>query len=296
MDSLVCYGSDITDAESAYRLLNETESKIRLFYVPEILENVNIQLHPVPGTMALHQLRNSQSENKIIYRTLSCFCNKVLNPGYCHCLDIKEHNLTIIQNQTILKNLKRQNNFKDSIDRKKNRKEISNLKKMKTSQNRSRHLKKFKVQPDDTDTSTDSEVTYAESDDSLWEGEENIDSDALDPEEMKVLTKNYKMEDKETDKIAAPTSKVTILSDIRITPENQAHIDLHNYFSRGKIVDKHFNLFSTLRVSDKENTINIYDDPIPSTSGKCNLKQNNKMMKVKQEIQNIETNYDIMQQ
>lgn len=167
LDSLVCYGSDITDAESAYRILNETETKIRLFYVPEILENVNIQLYPVPGTMALHQLRNSQSENKIIYRTLSCFCNKVLNPGYCHCLDIKEHNLTIIQKQTILKNLKRQNNFKDSIDRKKNRKEISYLKKMKTSQNRSRHSKKFKVQPDDTDTSTDNEVTYAESDDSL---------------------------------------------------------------------------------------------------------------------------------
>lgn len=103
------------------------------------------------------------------------------------------------------------------------------------------------------------------------------------------------MENKEKDKIAAPTLKVTIVSDIRITPENQAHIDLHDYFSRGKIVDKHFNLFSTSSVSDNENAINIYDDPIPSTSGKCNLKQNNKMIKIEQEIQNTETNYDIMQ-
>lgn len=78
MDSLVVYGSDITNAESAFELLKKSGIQIKLFYIPE--DTIQIQtmdLIPVPGN----------SENTISYRSLSCFCSQTgTKPGFCDCL------------------------------------------------------------------------------------------------------------------------------------------------------------------------------------------------------------------
>lgn len=103
MDSLVAYGSDITDAESAFEMLNKSGIKIKLFYIPEdTIQIQTMELTPVPGTMALHQVINTNSENTILYRSLSCFCPQAeTKPGFCNCLDLQE--ATLIKEATITK-------------------------------------------------------------------------------------------------------------------------------------------------------------------------------------------------
>lgn len=47
---------------------------------------------PVPQTMALHQIVNTETANVIKFRCLSCFCGDKLSPkGYSGCLDLKDH-------------------------------------------------------------------------------------------------------------------------------------------------------------------------------------------------------------
>ncbi|CAB3256475.1 unnamed protein product [Arctia plantaginis] len=96
MDSLVAYGSDITNAESAFELLKNSGIKIKLFYIPEDTIQMQImELIPVPGTMTLHQVINTNSENTILYRSLSCFCPQAeTKPGFCNCLDLQQATLT----------------------------------------------------------------------------------------------------------------------------------------------------------------------------------------------------------
>lgn len=94
LDSFVAYGYDITDASTAFKLLQESETKIKLFYIPydSILKD-SPDLVPVPNTMKIHQIiNNPDSENSILYRNLSCFCQKT-RPGFCNCFNVKPTNL-----------------------------------------------------------------------------------------------------------------------------------------------------------------------------------------------------------
>lgn len=331
LDSFVSYGSDITDAESAYRLLKETETKIRLFYVPEIHENVNTQLCPVPGTMGIHQLRNSDSENNIYYRTLSCFCDKASIPGYCQCFDIKEHNLKNIQKpkQPVEKdydNFKSKSNYfeEPSTSLKKCKIKVNNFKNHDCMNNmdtamiqdqsnkmlvakdgdknaisqrkRLRHLRRY-INDDDSDASIESSVNLVESDGIVWQGDEVMEFDQLDRDEHEVATisiENSEFEHKETEKITECNPKITILSDIRFSPENRKYFDLQKYFPvRLNEVGKDFNLFSVQK--NKENIINAHHEHVPSTSGCYEKQKNIVMVNVKEENnkENRETNCNI---
>lgn len=72
IDSFIAYGSYINNAESAFEMLNQSEIKIKLFYIPEdTIQMQTMKLIPVPGTMALHQVINRNSENTISYLLLA---------------------------------------------------------------------------------------------------------------------------------------------------------------------------------------------------------------------------------
>lgn len=94
LDSMVAYGNDIPDAKTAFDLLlNETDTSIKLFYIPnDGIQKTTVELIPVPNTMKLHQIRNTDLPHTIMYRSLSCFCPGD-RPGFCHCLDLKQCNL-----------------------------------------------------------------------------------------------------------------------------------------------------------------------------------------------------------
>lgn len=61
-----------------------------------------IDLIPLPGTMALHQVIKTDLVNIFLYRSLSCFCgNKSDKRGFCDCFDIKQ--ATLFKNITTAK-------------------------------------------------------------------------------------------------------------------------------------------------------------------------------------------------
>lgn len=87
---------DVPDAKTAFNLLEQSDTKIQLFYIPQIFMTECIDLVPVPKTMKLHQIINNvDMENTIFYRDLSCFCeNGLPRRGFCDCLDLKPAVLT----------------------------------------------------------------------------------------------------------------------------------------------------------------------------------------------------------
>lgn len=99
LDMKVAYGENVPDAETAYKLLSQSDTKIKVFYVPETaindLKEKSVELTPIPGTMNLHQIRNTAMLNTIAYRNLSCFCDSSCPKGYCSCFCVKNHNLGI---------------------------------------------------------------------------------------------------------------------------------------------------------------------------------------------------------
>lgn len=121
---------------------------------------------------------------------MACFCKK---PS-CDCFGIKEHNLK-------LKKQKRKFN-----------EEFEELKKNKRT--RFENSRKKMLQPDDSDTSVDSEVTYAESDDSIWKADDEYDS-AFENDESNVGSKENNVVVNEKEKsVKYDDTKVKILSDI----------------------------------------------------------------------------------
>lgn len=94
LDSFVAYGIDITDANTAFKHLQESETKIKLFYNShDSILNDSPDLLPVPNAMKIHQIINKPDlENTISYRNLSCFCKKS-RPGFCDCFKVKHANL-----------------------------------------------------------------------------------------------------------------------------------------------------------------------------------------------------------
>lgn len=72
-------------------MLQKSGIKIKLFYIPDdTIQMQTMELIPVPGTMALHQVINMNSENTISYRSLSCFCTQTeTKPGFCNYLGLQ---------------------------------------------------------------------------------------------------------------------------------------------------------------------------------------------------------------
>lgn len=249
LDRYVSYGQDIPDAEAAFNALVKSNSKIHYFFIPhENIDSVMKDLEantliPVPNTMSIHQIISIPNTDTIKFRKLSCFC-KV--DSDCTCFNLQEHNLKtkkkVIANFT--------------------QKKVNILKSTKKQQ-----IKKFKKRSlaiDDSDTSLESLIDYAESDESIWnvaddleakyEDDENIDEEIIEkPEEDNVIT------NKETEK-CIKNMKVTILSDVKNTPDNYRYFNLNNYSPLSlKPIDINF-------LINNDNLNNIYDNPIPSTS------------------------------
>lgn len=210
LDKKVTYGEDIVDARTAYDILVKCKSKILYFYV----SNENIQtkeqevdlkgLIPVPNTMDIHQVLTTDQANIIKYRKLACFCKD----STCDCFGMKEHNLKL---------------------KKQKRKFNAGLKEMKKKSNkrtRFENSRKKSLQPDDSDTSVNSEVTYAESDDSIWNALDEFDSEFENDESKE---NNVEITNKTKKPVTCKNTEITVLSDIKNTPENQQYFDLTKY-------------------------------------------------------------------
>lgn len=93
LDGLVTYGKDITSGLEAYNNLKSTLKSIKCFYVSDddvkhFKKLLTQEIKPVPGTMQIHQvICNSEKPNTILYRPLSCFCQR----NMCTCYQPKIH-------------------------------------------------------------------------------------------------------------------------------------------------------------------------------------------------------------
>lgn len=93
LDDNVKHGLDIPDAYTAYTCLKKSDTTVMAFYINEtdIPEySIEEDLTPVPQTMNLHQISNSETD-EIRFRSLSCFCGE--SRGYCECFDVRKHRL-----------------------------------------------------------------------------------------------------------------------------------------------------------------------------------------------------------
>lgn len=82
LDGYVSQGIDIPNAQTAFKILKDSDTSVMIFYVTEAdiaRYTISEILTPVPQTMILHQIANTEI---------------VLFPkGHCECLDVKNHQL-----------------------------------------------------------------------------------------------------------------------------------------------------------------------------------------------------------
>lgn len=103
LDRYVAYGADISDANAAFKLLQD-KSSITLYYITDhdiaIIKEFNPMNHisQLTGTMMLHQIISTEDVNKIKYRHISCFCGE--RRGDCLCFDVKVHKLVKDKNMS----------------------------------------------------------------------------------------------------------------------------------------------------------------------------------------------------
>lgn len=100
LDRKVCTGNDIVDAKDAYNLLTRCLKVTKVFLIDSCaIENVSKVLpDKIPvlkGTMQLHQITTSQSDESFIikYRDIGCFCGELR--GQCACFSPKSHSVVI---------------------------------------------------------------------------------------------------------------------------------------------------------------------------------------------------------
>lgn len=142
LDQKVAHGVDIPSAKIAFEVLSASDTNVKLFYIPpdtiQLLDTEIVKhLVPCPNTMQIHQLIANQ--NYIIkYREVSCFCSD--KSGMCDCDNPKLHKLVKKSDESTTTNKKQGNT---SIT-----------------------LKKTRTREYDSDTSFESNITYAETDDS----------------------------------------------------------------------------------------------------------------------------------
>lgn len=148
LDQEVSHGNSVIDATSAINILKDI-TNIQLFYVSdsdikEKQSQIPENLVPIPGTMRMHQI--ICQKNKLQYRDLSCFCG--VKKGICPCIDVKTHNLIKNSQESCLKETSTR------IKQSKHQKNVPKTRK-----------RKVRIE---SETEIDSDITYAESDDSLY--------------------------------------------------------------------------------------------------------------------------------
>lgn len=160
LDKQIAFGRDICSARDAFDVLKRRSKKVKLFYVSEEdiqqkLTKIPQNLVPIKGSMQLHQLVYCDGELK--YRDLSCFCGP--SRGLCCCFDIQKHNLgnSLISRQTCKSPMpgpsKKTNSTSETCKKSK-------------STTKAKAPRKRKVRYESVSSNTDSDVVYAESDDS----------------------------------------------------------------------------------------------------------------------------------
>ncbi|KAI8432593.1 hypothetical protein MSG28_013580 [Choristoneura fumiferana] len=270
LDSFVTHGRDIPDAETAYKELVNSNSKIKYFFISDeeiemsvkTLDSTAKDLVPVPNTIAIHQVISIPNTDTIKYRKLSCFCGTT--SGYCACFDVKEHHL------------------------RRQRKNNNNKRKIK--ENKQKNIKKrcFEKVSDTSDSESECDISYAESDKSSWKADDELLEDEYEKNgnkiEIKLREDNVEISKGIEEKRKRIEGKVTILSDIRYAPENKRYIDIN---SHGPL---------TLKRIDTNFQINndIYKNPTPSTSdmkNKENLNEKTKInLKIDRELKECDVN------
>ncbi|KAL0851024.1 hypothetical protein ABMA28_006916 [Loxostege sticticalis] len=175
LDDLVSHGTDIPNASVAFKMLKESEKKVKTFFVSEeeireMQQNVPDKLIALPGTMKLHQIITTAKQGSILYRDLSCFCGP--KKGGCACYETKTHDLISIQKSEQIKNKS---------------KKLIKRKPTKTSKHINNKRSRSEMSSDSDNYNSD-DIPYADSDNSSyceedWH-EEVLDIDELEETEM----------------------------------------------------------------------------------------------------------------
>lgn len=264
LDSQIAHGHDITDAMEAYEYLKNSNTKVKIFYihenkVDEMTKMIPNDVVPIQGTMKVHQIATNR-DGWIKYKWLSCFdCEK---NTYCDCYYTKEHQL--IKTNTLAatspKNKKNESHGKQSKSIKKD--SSKKAQKRQEMQTREVPAKKRKRSKSSTSTCTsisnDAMSIYSDSDCIDFVEEEN---------ETEVETDNeYENTTKEN-----KNGKVTILSSIRITPENHNNVNLQTFDPlKLQKIDKNFDLFTVYNTEHKEeNVMNKNDNKVLKLASIC---------------------------
>lgn len=163
LDRFVSHGKDIPNAEIAFEALKETEKLVKMFYIsPKEIERIQQELPDnliaLPGTMRVHQIVTPNKDHCVLYRDLSCFCGT--KKACCQCYEPKTHKLI----STLEPSRKRKNKIS-----------VTNF-----------TTKRKRC--DSTSDSDSDDITYAESDDSIYYEEESMLAEYLDTEELDLET------------------------------------------------------------------------------------------------------------
>jgi len=105
-DRLVRQGMDLPNAQEVFSKLQGI-TNVELHFVDSVAVNTAVDafqsshtdLHPVPGTMHLHQLyADSSVPGQLQYRELSCFCQGICKS--CSCFDLKTFQFQLSENDS----------------------------------------------------------------------------------------------------------------------------------------------------------------------------------------------------
>lgn len=205
LDQEVSHGNSVVDAMSAVNILKDI-TDVQIFYVPdsEIKEKqsqIPENLVPIQGTMRIHQI--ICHNNILWYRDLSCFCG--VQRGICACIDVKTHNL--------IKQSKEQSNS--------NQESLAKRKKIVAK------TRKRKISVTESDTEIDSDVTYAESDDSPYSTERMSDGDNIN--EAGVFQPTAKLMIRMSD--PGPSSGIVLVLPVTLSNPVKYIVELFHFVS-----------------------------------------------------------------
>lgn len=184
LDGFVSHGTDIPNANTAFKMLKESEKMTKMFFISAeeikvMQQKVRDDLIALPGTMRVHQIITTAKLGSVLYRDLSCFCGP--EKGCCVCYEPRTHDLLSIHGQSKKRNPK------------KSTKHIKNKR------------ARSKLSSDSEDYDSDN-IPYADSDDSLYhEEEEAMLEEFLDTEELEPNASTENIEE-----------NMKILSDVRV--------------------------------------------------------------------------------
>lgn len=197
LDARVAYGKDICDAKSVFEILLQSEISVQTFYVSnEDIEKIKIsnpeKILPIPSTMTIHQVIVTENKNTVKYRPLSCFCTR----GICDCFSTKIHIL-----------------IKENIEK----------------QPRVRRFKKKNIRLESSSEDTDTEIEYAESDQSDWIEAEYFDDNDLKEQE----TCRERIQNKSESEIENDLTTENVIIKTTTEEERMLQVELDSVMQKG---------------------------------------------------------------